>query len=157
MYAAMNGTDVVEVFDTLLEADEYAAEEDLPLEELTENHWWIQSDWTTADGVNYITVSRNADEFSRVVENTGLRPAKLAELLGKRSQTIRLYMCGKVPPPKLVIDRVCQLDRLINGREGCYSAISDDRALLLRKLENAKKAGLTELVAKYQEELNSLN
>lgn len=157
MYAAMNGTEVVEVFDTIFDVDEYAAEEELTLEELTENHWWISSDWTTADGVNYITVSRNADEFSRVVENTGLRPAKLAELLGKRSQTIRLYMCGKVPPPKLVIDRVCQLDRLINGREGCASAISDDRALLKRKLENAKKAGLTELVTRYQVELDNLN
>lgn len=56
-----------------------------------------------------------AEEFSELVDRIGLKPGKLAELLGKTSQTIRLYRCGKRNIPKLVIEKVIELDRLING------------------------------------------
>ena len=58
-----------------------------------------------------------AEEFSKVADSTGLKPGKLAELLGKTSQTIRLYRCGQRAIPKLVAEKVKQLDRAINGGE----------------------------------------
>jgi hypothetical protein len=99
-----------------------------------------------------------AEEFANVVERTGLKPSKLSELLGKRSQTIRLYMCGKVPPPKLVVDKVLHLDRLINGESKTAVSVADPRyEELAKKIATAKAAGLPQLVARYQEELDSLN
>ena len=56
-----------------------------------------------------------AEEFSKVADSTGLKPGKLAELLGKTSQTIRLYRSGARNVPLLVAEKVKQLDRAING------------------------------------------
>ena len=56
-----------------------------------------------------------AEEFSKVADSTGLKPGKLAELLGKTSQTIRLYRSGARNIPLLVAEKVKQLDRAING------------------------------------------
>ena len=58
-----------------------------------------------------------AEEFSKVADSTGLKPGKLAELLGKTSQTIRLYRSGARNVPKLVAEKVKELDRAINGGE----------------------------------------
>lgn len=55
-------------------------------------------------------------EFAEMVERTGLKHSKIAELCGKSAQTICLYTSGKRNIPKLVIDKVQELDRLINGR-----------------------------------------
>ena len=56
-----------------------------------------------------------AEEFSKVADSTGLKPGKLAELLGKTSQTIRLYRSGARNVPLLVAEKAKQLDRAING------------------------------------------
>ena len=58
-----------------------------------------------------------AEEFSKVADSTGLKPGKLAELLGKTPQTIRLYRSGARNVPLLVAEKVKQLDRAINGGE----------------------------------------
>lgn len=58
-----------------------------------------------------------AEEFSKVADSTGLKPGKLAELLGKTPQTIRLYRSGARNIPLLVAEKVKQLDRAINGGE----------------------------------------
>ena len=58
-----------------------------------------------------------SEEFSRIADSTGLKPGKLAELLGKTSQTIRLYRSGARNVPLLVAEKVKQLDRAINGGE----------------------------------------
>lgn len=58
-----------------------------------------------------------AEEFSKVADSIGLKPGKLAELLGKTSQTIRLYRSGARNVPLLVAEKVKQLDRAINGGE----------------------------------------
>ena len=58
-----------------------------------------------------------SEEFSKVADNTGLKPGKLAELLGKTPQTIRLYRSGARNVPKLVAEKVKELDRAINGGE----------------------------------------
>ena len=58
-----------------------------------------------------------AEEFSKVADSTGLKPGKLAELLGKTSQTVRLYRSGARNVPKLVAEKIMELDRLINAVE----------------------------------------
>ena len=58
-----------------------------------------------------------SEEFSKVADSTGLKPGKLAELLGKTPQTIRLYRSGARNIPLLVAEKVKQLDRAINGGE----------------------------------------
>ena len=58
-----------------------------------------------------------SEDFSKVADSTGLKPGKLAELLGKTSQTIRLYRSGARNVPLLVAEKVKQLDRAINGGE----------------------------------------
>lgn len=58
-----------------------------------------------------------AEEFSKIADSTGLKPGKLAELLGKTAQTLRLYRSGARNVPKLVAEKVKQLDRAINGGE----------------------------------------
>ena len=58
-----------------------------------------------------------AEEFSKVADSTGLKPGKLAELLGKTPQTLRLYRSGARNVPLLVAEKVKQLDRAINGGE----------------------------------------
>jgi hypothetical protein len=107
---------VTEAFTSLLEADEYAAEIDGRVEELVENLWWIESDWTE-DGVNYITAHRNHQEFAATVERLGMKHGKIAELCGKKAQTMRLYCCGAQNRPKLVIEKVQELDRFINPKK----------------------------------------
>ena len=57
-----------------------------------------------------------AEEFSKVADSTGLKPGKLAELLGKTSQTIRLYRSGARNVPLLVAEKVIDLDKRINGK-----------------------------------------
>jgi len=57
------------------------------------------------------------EEFSKVADSTGLKPGKLAELLGKTPQTLRLYRSGARNVPLLVAEKVKQLDRAINGGE----------------------------------------
>lgn len=108
--------EVVEVFPSLLEADERAAEIGGRVDELVENCWWIESDWTE-DGVNYITSCRNNQEFAATVERLGMKHGKIAELCGKKPQTMRLYCCGAQNPPKLVIEKVQELDRFINPKK----------------------------------------
>ena len=108
--------EVVEVFPSLLDADEYAAEIGGQVDELVENCWWIKSDWTE-DGINYITASRNHQEFSAAVDRLGMKHSKIAELCGKKPQTMRLYCCGAQNPPKLVIEKVQELDRFINSKK----------------------------------------
>lgn len=56
-----------------------------------------------------------SEEFSKIADSTGLKPGKLAELLGKTPQTIRLYRSGARNVPLLVAEKVKQLDRAING------------------------------------------
>jgi hypothetical protein len=56
-----------------------------------------------------------SEEFGKVADSTGLKPGKLAELLGKTSQTVRLYRSGARNVPKLVAEKVQELDKLING------------------------------------------
>jgi DNA-binding transcriptional regulator YiaG len=58
-----------------------------------------------------------AEEFSKVADSTGLKPGKLAELLGKTSQTVRLYRSGARNVPKLVAEKIITLDKAINGGE----------------------------------------
>lgn len=58
-----------------------------------------------------------AAEFSRIADSTGLKPGKLAELLGKTPQTLRLYRSGARNVPLLVAEKVKRLDRAINGGE----------------------------------------
>ena len=65
--------------------------------------------------MSYITVDRNMKEFSSLIERTGLKYEKIGELCGKTKQTICLYVTGKRNIPKLVIEKVQELDRLING------------------------------------------
>ena len=50
-----------------------------------------------------------------LIERTGLKYEKIGELCGKTKQTICLYVTGKRNIPKLVIEKVQELDRLING------------------------------------------
>jgi hypothetical protein len=108
--------EVVEVFTSQLEADERAAEIGGRVDELVENLWWIESDWTE-EGVNYITAYRNSREFSATVKRIGMKHGKIAELCGKKAQTMRMYCCGTQPPPKLVIEKVQELDRFINPKK----------------------------------------
>ncbi len=54
---------------------------------------------------------------ARLADRTGLKPGKLAELLGKTPQTLRLYRSGARNVPLLVAEKVKQLDRAINGGE----------------------------------------
>ena len=56
------------------------------------------------------------EEFSKVADSTGLKPGKLSELLGKTPQTIRLYRSGARNVPKLVAEKVIELDRLMNRK-----------------------------------------
>lgn len=115
-YGVLNDAgEVTEVFTSLLKADERAAETGGRIVELVENLWWIESDWTE-DGVNYITAYRNSREFAAAVERLGMKHGKIAELCGKKPQTIRMYCCGAMQPPKLVIEKIQELDRLINGK-----------------------------------------
>ena len=58
-----------------------------------------------------------SEEFSKVADSTGLKPGKLAELLGKTPQTIRLYRSGARNVPLLVAEKIKKLDRAINGGE----------------------------------------
>jgi hypothetical protein len=108
--------EVTEVFTSLLEADERAAEIGGRVDELVENLWWIESDWTE-DGVNYITTSRNNQEFAAAVDRLGMKHSKIAELCGKKTQTMRMYCCGAMNPPKLVIEKIQELDRFINPKK----------------------------------------
>lgn len=57
-----------------------------------------------------------AEEFSKVADSTGLKPGKLAELLGKTPQTLRLYRSGARNVPLLVAEKVIDLDKRINGK-----------------------------------------
>ena len=57
-----------------------------------------------------------AEEFSKVADSTGLKPGKLAELLGKTPQTLRLYRSGARNIPLLVAEKVLDLDKRINGK-----------------------------------------
>ena len=56
------------------------------------------------------------EEFSKVADSTGLKPGKLAELLGKTPQTLRLYRSGARNVPLLVAEKVLDLDKRINGK-----------------------------------------
>lgn len=56
-----------------------------------------------------------SQEFSTLITRTGLKYEKIAELCGKGKQTICLYATGKRRIPKLVIEKVQELDRMING------------------------------------------
>ena len=116
-YGVLNDQlEVTEVFASLLEADERAAEIGGRVDELVENCWWIESDWTE-NGVNYITAYRNSREFAATVERLGMKHGKIAELCGKKPQTMRMYSCGAMQPPKLVIEKVQELDRFINSKK----------------------------------------
>lgn len=57
-----------------------------------------------------------AEEFTKVADSTGLKPGKLAELLGKTPQTLRLYRSGARNVPKLVAEKIIDLDKRINGK-----------------------------------------
>lgn len=115
-YGVLEQLEVVEVFASLLEADERAAEIGGRVEELVENLWWVESDWTE-DGVNYITAYRNSREFAATVERTGMKLGKIAELCGRSLATLKMYSCGAQKPPKLVIEKVQELDRFINPKK----------------------------------------
>jgi hypothetical protein len=108
--------EVVEVFASQLDADERAAEIGGRVDELVENLWWIESDWTE-DGVNYITAYRNGQEFSATVKRIGMKLGKLADLCGRSLATLKMYNCGAQNPPKLVIEKVQELDRFINSKK----------------------------------------
>lgn len=56
-----------------------------------------------------------AEEFSRLVERTGLKQEKIAELCGVKKQTISTYATGRRVVPKLVAEKIKHLDQLING------------------------------------------
>lgn len=56
-----------------------------------------------------------AEDFSKLIDRTGLKPGKLAEVLERTPQTIRLYRCGRRTIPKLVIEKIQKLDIAING------------------------------------------
>lgn len=58
-----------------------------------------------------------AEEFANLIDRTGLKHEKIAELCGKSKQTISLYATGKRNIPKLVWDKVRELDKAINGGE----------------------------------------
>ena len=109
-----NTGEVQEVFETESEARSCAEVYGGNTAELVENPWWVESQWSE-DGVNYITKERNAEAFCEILDRTGLKPGKLAELLGKTPQTLRLYRSGARNIPKLVIEKVQALDRAING------------------------------------------
>lgn len=101
-----------------------------------------------------------AEEFSKVADSTGLKPAKLSELLGKTSQTIRLYRCGQRAIPKLVAEKITELNHLINGGATVpkHDYCNDVKRMeLAKKIATAKAAGLPQLVARYQGELDNLN
>ena len=57
-----------------------------------------------------------AEEFSKVADSTGLKPGKLAELLGKTPQALRMYRSGARTVPLLVAEKVIDLDKRINGK-----------------------------------------
>ena len=107
--------EVQEVFATKCEAMSYVEVYGGDPAELVENLWRIESEWTE-DDTNYITVERGAAAFCEVVDRIGLKPSKLAEVLGKTMQTIRLYRCGQRVVPKLVAKKVIDLDKRINGK-----------------------------------------
>ncbi len=56
-----------------------------------------------------------AEEFSRLIDRTGLKQSKIAELCGVKKQTISTYTMGRRAIPKLVAEKIKQLDQLING------------------------------------------
>ena len=56
-----------------------------------------------------------AEEFTELVDRAGLRPSKLAEILGKKPGTIRLYKCGERAVPKLVAEKVKKIAELIES------------------------------------------
>jgi predicted transcriptional regulator len=56
-----------------------------------------------------------AEEFSRLIDRTGLKQSKIAELCGVKKQTISTYTTGRRAIPKLVAEKIKQLDQLING------------------------------------------
>ena len=58
-----------------------------------------------------------SEEFSKIADRTGLKPGKLAELLDRTPQTLRMYRCGGLEVPKLVAEKIVELDYLINGEE----------------------------------------
>lgn len=58
---------------------------------------------------------RSAEEFAATIARTGLKHEKIAELCGKSKQTICLYATGRRNIPKLVIEKLQELDRMING------------------------------------------
>lgn len=112
-YAICDADGVIDVF--AQEADALRnVEEDECVKELVENHWWIDSDYSE-NGVNYITTERNAEEFAATIARTGLKHEKIAELCGKSKQTICLYATGRRNIPKLVIEKLQELDRMINS------------------------------------------
>ena len=115
-WGVLNDGEVLDVFVAEHEAVSYAEVYGGETAELVENLWWIESDWSE-NGNNYITVERNAAAFCKVLDLIGLKPGKLAEILGKTPQTIRMYRSGQRTIPKLVIEKVQELDRVINGGE----------------------------------------
>ena len=58
-----------------------------------------------------------AEEFSGLLDHTGLKYEKIGELCGKSPQTICLYAKGRRNIPPLVIEKVKELDRLINSQK----------------------------------------
>lgn len=56
-----------------------------------------------------------SQDFSDLITRTGLKYEKIAELCGKSKQTICLYATGKRNIPKLVIEKLQELDRMINS------------------------------------------
>lgn len=102
--------EVVEAFATEAEALRHGDRVD----ELVENLWDIDADWVE-DDKDYITSYRHTAAFVAAVERTGLKHGKIAELCGKKPQTIRQYTCGAMKVPKLVALKVKELDKLINS------------------------------------------
>jgi hypothetical protein len=84
------------------------------VKELTENLWWIENDLVFKE-IGYITVERNAAAFAETVARTGMKYTKLGELCGKSGTTVRQYACGTRNIPKLVIEKVQEIDRFLNG------------------------------------------
>ena len=55
------------------------------------------------------------NELADLIERTGLAKKKIAEIAGVTPVTVTRWVNGESPVPPLVLEKLRQIDKLING------------------------------------------
>ena len=115
-YGVLNESgEVGMVFATEAEAIATAGLHDTDWVKLIPNRWWIDSDWSDADG-NFITEAREIQELNRLIARTGIAKKKIAEIAGVVPATVTRWISGETPVPPLVLERLQEIDRVVNKK-----------------------------------------